>query len=1161
VRVRLWVRLFPRAKPLHGTGRPRLERGDRCCVSRAMDYQQKLAEKLTILNERGNGVLLRMNYIKKTCADPKTRPSLLTEKVMEPAIKYINKKFPNIDFRGNIQNLTIIQKQKSEVLAATASYYDSFLDVIEFRDHVYELLNAMDACQCFFNISINFDFTKSYLDLIITYTSVIITLSRIDDKKALVGMFNCAHEMTNGTSDPSYPRLGQMFVEYEHPWKKLTEEFGPHTKAVTAALLSLKMVYPRRNLPAEQWRSAQLLSLLSAPAAMLDPACCDTMACEYLSMEVMERWIIIGFLLCHSSLNTNQASQELWKMALRSGLYLTLTRDEVLNIHKVSEDLFDSFKGYGKRIADIKECREHALLNCGAMHRERRQYLRGALKELFKVLEDEPGLLGPKALFVFMALSFSRDEVLWLVRHSENMPKIKTPEDYVDNHMAELLFHMEKLRGLMRKYSHVVQRYHIQYLSQFDALVLNDTIQNIYVCPEEESVLMSSFVSTLSALSVKQVENKEEFDFRALRLDWLRLQAYTSVNKATLPIKDYTDLPKVMNMIQFHTRMVDSLEELLHETSEVSILSFYPRVFEKMFSQSSEEMTMKRYLMAFPFVCSLTSACVGTLSAQKRSTEAMEKKSLRLCVTFLEQIAKMTSSVVLEICAEQCNLNEQLQPKHSAETISAARHRKQKNAKVPKKGEVQKEKPGTESLRKDRSVITNVDKMHLMLTELCSAYSLCSDFIVFDHIVVPTEFLLSQLETRLSEIIVRMANYNPTTQEISRPSDLLAGLRAYTTSLQSLSSYINVDVTRLVKNVLLQQTQPLDSRGVQTITTLYTNWFLESLLRQASNSLIVHCPTMRCFVNQTTDNDPSFRAEEFSDVSELQALAELIGPYGLKFLSENLMWHITSQVSELKKLVIENMDILVQMKSNFDKPEEMANLKKRLTGGENVLKRMTIIGVILSFRSMAQGCLKDILQKHCPYLLGPIECLKDFISPETDIKVTLSVFELASAAGLRCDIDSALIAAINSMQTDNTSIDEEYKLSCLLLVYIAVSLPTLAMDPNSFYSREHGGHNNNIHCLATAINQLAAAMFTVQNKNIEQHLKEFLLLASSTLLQLGQNVERVESKNRESVYLLLHMIVEESPFLSQDMLESCFPYVLLRNAYREVYRSFIVTLG
>ncbi|XP_005740134.1 nck-associated protein 1-like [Pundamilia nyererei] len=1123
-----------------------------------MDYQQKLAEKLTILNERGNGVLIRMNYIKKTCGDPKLRPSFLTDKAMESAIKYINKKFPNIDYRGNIQNLTSIQRQKSEVLSNTTSYYESFLDVIEFRDHVYELLNTIDACQCFFDITTNFDFTKNYLDLIITYTSVIITLSRIDDKKALVGMFNCAHEMTNGSSDPSYPRLGQMFLEYDHPWKKLTEEFGPHTKAVTTALLSLKMVYPRRNLPAEQWRSAQLLSLLSAPAAMLDSACCDTMACEYLSMETMERWIIIGFLLCHSSLNSNQASQELWKMGLRSGIYLTLTRDEVLNIHKVSEDLFDNIKGYNKRIADIKECREHVLVNGGAMHRERRHFLRGALKELCKVLEDEPGLLGPKALFVFMALSFSRDEILWLVRHSENMPKLKVPEDYIDNQLAELLYYMEKLRGLMRKYNNVVQRYHVQYLAQFDALVLNDTIQNMYVCPEEESVLMSSFVSTLSGLSVKQVDNKEEFDFRALRLDWLRLQAYTSVNKAPLPLKDYPDLAKVMNLTQFHTKMVDAVEEMLYETSELSIFCFYPRVFEKMFTQSSEEVTMKRYLMAFPLACAHFSQSGDPLCPEE--VEAMEKRSLRLCVTFLEQIAKQTSTVVLEICAEQRNLCDQLLPKHCAETISAARYRKQKKQ-MPKKGEVQKEKPGAESLRKDRTVANNMDKLHLMLTELCSCYSLCGDFVVFDHIVVPTEFLISQLETRLSEIIVRMTNYNQTTQEITRPSDLLAGIRAYVANLHSLSCYINVDVTRLVKSVLLQQTQPLDSHGGQTITTLYTNWFLESLLRQASNSLIVHCPTLHCFMSQVTDTEPSFRAEEFSDISELQALAELIGAYGLKFLSENLMWHITSQVTELKKMVVENMDVLVQMKNNFDKPEEMVNLKKRLTGGENVLKRMTIIGVILSFRAMVQECLKDILHKHCPYLTGPIQCLRDFSNPEADIQVTLSIYELASAAGLPCDIDPSLVAAIRSMQTDNTSPDEEHKLSRLLLVYIAVSLPLLALDPNSFYNREHGGHNNNIHCLARAINQLAAAMFTIQNKNIEQQLKEFLLLASSTLLQLGQNVERMEIKNRESIYLLLHMIVEESPFLSQDMLESCFPYVLLRNAYREVYKSFIVTLG
>jgi len=43
--------------------------------------------------------------------------------------------------------------------------------------------------------------------------------------------------------------------------------------------------------------------------------------------------------------------------------------------------------------------------------------------------------------------------------------------------------------------------------------------------------------------------------------------------------------------------------------------------------------------------------------------------------------------------------------------------------------------------------------------------------------------------------------------------------------------------------------------------------YLEGLLRQASHSLIVHCPMMHCFVSQTTDTEPNFRAEQFSDIS------------------------------------------------------------------------------------------------------------------------------------------------------------------------------------------------------------------------------------------------------------------------------------------------------
>ncbi len=64
--------------------------------------------------------------------------------------------------------------------------------------------------------------------------------------------------------------------------------------------------------------------------------------------------------------------------------------------------------------------------------------------------------------------------------------------------MAELLYHMEKLKGLMIKYNNVIQRYHVQYLAQFDAMVLNDTIQVQY--REHEHVCLQTVQHVLHSI-------------------------------------------------------------------------------------------------------------------------------------------------------------------------------------------------------------------------------------------------------------------------------------------------------------------------------------------------------------------------------------------------------------------------------------------------------------------------------------------------------------------------------------------------------------------------------------------------------------------------------------------------------------------------------------
>lgn len=53
----------------------------------------------------------------------------------------------------------------------------------------------------------------------------------------------------------------------------------------------------------------------------------------------------MGFLVCPGALGTSPQCLELWRLALQGSLYVTLLRDEALQIHKVTEELLSSLKG------------------------------------------------------------------------------------------------------------------------------------------------------------------------------------------------------------------------------------------------------------------------------------------------------------------------------------------------------------------------------------------------------------------------------------------------------------------------------------------------------------------------------------------------------------------------------------------------------------------------------------------------------------------------------------------------------------------------------------------------------------------------------------------------------------------------------------------------
>ncbi|XP_027563216.1 nck-associated protein 1-like, partial [Neopelma chrysocephalum] len=55
--------------------------------------------------------------------------------------------------------------------------------------------------------------------------------------------------------------------------------------------------------------------------------------------------------------------------------------------------------------------------------------------------------------------------------------------------------------------------------------------------------------------------------------------------------------------------------------------------------------------------------------------------------------------------------------------------------------------------------------------------------------------------------------------------------------------------------------------GQPTLTAIYTDWYLEALLRQASAGSVVLAPALQAFSTVPREEQPPFSAAEFSDIS------------------------------------------------------------------------------------------------------------------------------------------------------------------------------------------------------------------------------------------------------------------------------------------------------
>ncbi|EDV28688.1 uncharacterized protein TRIADDRAFT_51856 [Trichoplax adhaerens] len=308
--------------------------------------EQKVAEKLTILNSRCIGMLTQLYNVKKdiivfrqgicenfnilACGDSNSRPKYFTEKNYEPLISRIQKKFPNVDMSKDKIISQLLKDCYQDVSSTLHYYYQTFVDILDFVDSTREVLTSLN--------------------------------------------------------------VGGIFCDLN----------------LKSALLSLTEIYRGKFAVKETVNG--LIGIISRPMRIKNVAKTPKMRSDLLLRNVMNEWIIImvfilvGFLL-HQLQFTENESHDLWKEALQDCFCFPLYRDEVVIVQRLYEiPYIQNNKVLSKRLKEVTDYTAFAVTQSGVKHKEIRNILKLSLNELRLIFTDQPGLLGPKIISEFLLL-------------------------------------------------------------------------------------------------------------------------------------------------------------------------------------------------------------------------------------------------------------------------------------------------------------------------------------------------------------------------------------------------------------------------------------------------------------------------------------------------------------------------------------------------------------------------------------------------------------------------------------------------------------------------------------------------------------------------------------------------------------------------------------
>jgi NCK-associated protein 1 len=1080
----------------------------------------------------------------------KKRIGVLDDARWSKPISAFGKKFP--DFMPDLEKVPGYQEmvlKAHEHLAELEPFYAVLIDLCDWNGAAIDLLKELAAKCAAPDLSAAPDYAAALLDLLRLVVRLHLCLKDWGAANVikLATTYYRMYYHHKCAQEPNYSKISAWVLAYQDGVAELGVQLAPLAQPLGVLLAGAFAAAYGKTRDFSRLTKDGVFSLTVKHDDLAQPADDDD---RWLALHYgdLYEWLVCA-LIGVPQLLENAALADLVKEALSKGGYcLQLYRTRFVYVHEELDAICKESrpsKTLAKQRKAIQQYGKEAIASF-PHHQEARIFTALAARALVTLGSDVPGLLAPKIGQFLGITAMARYELHWLLMHSTVPPpsdyRRYKPEDVKDQRWCiELVALCCQIAALLRRFAAPIGDYYEQFCRGADL----DTLARVAAASD-------------AALDVDAVRAAiADGDFIGAHDAWRRGQFAALTGAGARRLDELARVHKVAR----HALLADALADEVTAHASPALAWWWTDAFNELLESSVNclDGDSARHAMAFVKALSDVPGLATPFFSKER--ERLGKEAVNAANKALIKITKRICFLLHDIAMTHMRLDHMLAEINAVHQVFRKVNRDWK----PPKDYQPQPLPGDESkyAARGQGDAAKLRQLQRSCFLLCAAINEQSAVAVYNHAFSPREFLREKLHLQLVNFMRTCVAADDKAGTIQRPTVLERRIGIYSATLQEVEHFVAIDTGELLRDAFLgevysptcgvsgsmdyvsRKPEPQQGSMVAILTDWYADFALNSLPRAAAFS-----PSRKAFVSRSSSAVPY---EQWTDLSELAALARLVGPYGVKQFDQRLLAVMAQRIETVRTALVNNSGPLAAIAKNYFSGPAVSDAVKRIRDLDGAIQELVHLGALQQMRRILREGLQSALDQSLPFVHRTCElAYNNYEANRAREAGLLSMDALAADAGVNTfDADPAFLTLLSP-----TAADENWD---LLPYLFAASFYSSAVQGAVFNSSTNGC-DNNAHCMPFAVVDLVVGVAGLRKndeRKLRRRVEHLLEVGAAQVLRLVEGAKDGAVKNYADlpavVILMDAALIASNGLADRATLERVLPYNLARQCFTEAY--------